>query len=115
VAGWFRDPDLADGERLLFRRAASVRQGRRWVGGEVVLTEGRLYFTPNVLEHRTGGRAVVVERALITGAEVTKPGPRWRPSGILGYLQPQVEIRSPEDTVVLSIAEPDPLIRALAG
>lgn len=115
MAGWFRDPELKEDEHLLFRRAVSVRQGRRWVGGEVVLTEERLYFTPNALEHRTGGRAVMIDRAAVTGAEITKPGPRWRPSGILGYLQPQVEIRSPERTVVLSVAEPDLLLRALVG
>lgn len=115
MGGWFRDPELDDGERLLFRRSVSVRQGRRWVGGEVVLTESRLYFTPNALEHRTGGRAIMLERDTITGSAVTRSGPRWRPGGIFGYLQPQVEIRSPQRSLVLSIAEPDRLLRALAG
>lgn len=56
VGLWFRRPSLRPDEAIVWRKAANRQQGQsRGVGGRLYLTEARLLFEPNQLEHRMRG------------------------------------------------------------
>ena len=56
MSWWVPAPPLANGERVVWERAASQPQRRRLVGGRFFLTPHRLIFQPNRIEAATGGR-----------------------------------------------------------
>lgn len=99
-----------------FRRAATVLQGRRSVGGEITVTNARLLFTPNQLEHPSGGRPVDVPLAEVGEMRVIKPGMAGlRRGGLGGLIRAQVEIETPERAVLVTLADTATLVRALGG
>jgi hypothetical protein len=57
MSWWVVPPPLADGETVLWHRAASQPQRIRLVGGRVFLTPYRLIFQPNRLEAAAGAIA----------------------------------------------------------
>jgi len=54
MSWWVPPPPLADGETVVWERAASRPQRIRLVGGRFFLTRRRLIFQPNRLEAATG-------------------------------------------------------------
>ena len=71
---WFRDPDIASDEHVLFRAATnrliSIAEMR---GGRLVVTDRRVLFEPNRLDRLTGSKPWVVDSRAIR--EVTsEPG-----------------------------------------
>ena len=116
MAGWlFRDVELDPGERLVFRRGANLLRGRRKVGGEVSVTDRRLLFLPNQLEHLVGAGDQSVPLAAVL--EVTVVPPRPRPEMLRG-LPPVPRARAEIDTsdglLLLSLEDAEALARVLA-
>jgi hypothetical protein len=55
MGSWVEEPATADGEEVLWRRAANRQQGpRRAVGGRIFLTNKRVIFMANRFDHATG-------------------------------------------------------------
>jgi hypothetical protein len=54
MSWWVDAPPLADGEQVVWHRAASHPQRIRLVGGRIFLTRYRLIFQPNRLEAAAG-------------------------------------------------------------
>ncbi len=113
MAGWFRDAELAPDERLVFRRAATLHQGRRSVGGEVCVTDRRVLFVPNQLEALTRGRPFSVDRAEVTSAAVVAPVSRPPLTRLLAGRAGQAEIATSVESHVLTLAEPAELVRVV--
>lgn len=56
MGSWVEEPVTADGEEVLWRRGANRQQGpRRVVGGRIFLTNQRVIFMANRVDHATGG------------------------------------------------------------
>lgn len=57
MGSWVEEPSTADGEEIVWRCAANRQQGpRRVVGGRIFLTNRRVIFMANRVDHATGGR-----------------------------------------------------------
>ena len=54
---WLRDPTIEPDERVLFRAASNHLIDRsRTSGGRIVVTDRRVLYEPNWLDHLTGGK-----------------------------------------------------------
>jgi hypothetical protein len=118
MAVWlFRDAALDPGERIVFRRGANLLRGRRRVGGEVTVTDRRLLFLANRLEHLVGAGDESVPLAAVL--DVTVVPARTRPELLRG-VPPAPRARAEVDTstgpLLLSLedADAEALARVLA-
>jgi hypothetical protein len=81
----------------------------------VTVTGRRFLFVPNRLDGLLGGRRLDVRLADITHVAVEPAGSDIaRGRGLGARFRPQVEILLPDQMLVMTLASPDHLTRALA-
>jgi hypothetical protein len=116
MAGWlFRDAPLDPGERLVFRRGANLLRGRRKVGGEVSVTDRRLLFLPNQLEHLVGAGDQSVPLAAVLDVTVVPARPRPEMlRGLPPVPRARAEVDTSEGLLLLSLEDAEALARVLA-
>lgn len=81
----------------------------------MTVTDRRFLFVPNRLDGLLGGHRLDVRLADITNVTVEPAGSAIaRRRGLSARFRPQVEIHSPDQMLVMTLASPDALTRALA-
>src|SRR4051794_7956511 len=90
---WFPSADIATDEKVRYTAVGNSFQGRRLIGGQVVITDKRLLFVPNRLDSITGGRRRSIPLSDIRDVHTLEPGHQAvRKRGFGAALRPQIEI-----------------------
>lgn len=113
---WFPDPELDADEVVSFQAASNLFRGKRTIGGLLSVTDHRLVFVPNRLDGVLGGKRTEISLADITGIRVEEPGTETaRKRGIGASIHPQVEIRTVDNLLVITVSKPALLAAALGA
>lgn len=111
---WIPNAYRSDVEPVAFQAGVNLFRGKRQIGGRVTVTDRRFLSVPNRLDGLLGGHRMDVRLADITDVTVEPAGSDIaRGRGLSARLRPQVEIHLPGQMLVMTLASPDHLTRAL--
>ena len=110
---WVPDPVLEPGEQVLLEKAANHTQGRRAVGGQLVITDRALRFKANRVDRISGGHDLDLRREEVRSVGIADRSLEGGP--FTGGARRRLEVRTasgPELFVVNGLEE---LVVAVEG
>jgi hypothetical protein len=100
---WLTEPELPEGETILWRSPANRTQRWRAVGGCLYLTDSWLLFEPNKIDARIGGRRWSIKLVNIRGAGAQSPNGGILSGGLRTRLRLDLAAGDPELFVVRDV------------
>jgi hypothetical protein len=102
---WVRSPQLAGGERVVWKKYANRTQGGRAVGGRLYMTDSRLFFQPSRIDAATKGQFWSAPLAAIEGVSTDAPDGNYFSGGLRTRLQINVSNGATELFVVNHVGD----------